>query len=347
MKSTMFGVYKDNEGYGAVYREDLPIPAYGDRGILVKVRAAAICGTDHHIIGWTGYAQSRCRLPMVFGHEFSGDVVAVGGKVTEVCVGDRVACETHIPCNNCYMCATGNRHICENMKLVGVHTQGAFAEFASFPADCAYKLDDSLDYETGAALEPMGVAVHGVKAADVRGKTVAIYGCGAIGLMAVGAARACGAAKIFAVDQFDAKLAAGLNMGADIVIDARGGKASEKILEATGGRGADAVIDYTGSQPAIRDCFSALRKGGVFVMVGLPDSDLLLPATDGIIYKEATVIGITGRLMYETWDQCAEILKSPLFHMEHAVGGRYALRDFEKAFEAIRGGAPGKMLLIP
>ena len=347
MKSTMFGIYKDSEGYGAKYREDLPIPKPGDRDILVKVRATAICGTDLHIMGWTDYAKNRCKLPFVFGHEFSGDVVEPGSKVTEFAIGDRVAGETHIPCNNCSQCRANRRHICENMKIIGVHGQGSFAEYISFPADCAYRLSNDIDYETGAMLEPMGVAVHGIDAANVKDKTIAILGCGQIGLMAVGAANYFGAREIYAVDVFSAKLKIALELGADAVFNSKEVNAVEEVIKASGGKGVDAVIDYTGNQQAIRDGFAMLKKGGVFVMVGLPDSDLLIPVTEGIIYKETTVIGVTGRLMYETWDQCVEILKSPKFSIKSCIGGIYPLRDFEKAFEAIRGGTPGKMILIP
>jgi len=260
MKNTMFGVYKDSEGYGAAYREDLPVPKIGERDILVRVKAAAICGTDQHIIGWTDYAKARCRLPMVFGHEFSGEVVEVGAKVTEIRAGDRVAGETHIPCNNCVPCKTNRRHNCDNMKIIGVHTQGAFAEYISIPADCAYKLSGDIDYETGAMLEPMGVAVHGVDIAQVRGKTTAIYGCGAIGLMAVGAAYTREAGKIFAVDVFDAKLEAAKKLGADVTFNSRTENAVEKIIKATDGQGVDVVIDYTGNKEAIRDGFKFLKK---------------------------------------------------------------------------------------
>ena len=347
MSTTMFGICKETEGNGAIYKEDLHSPSIGERDILVRVRAASICGTDLHILEWTPYAQNRCKLPMVFGHEMAGDVVEVGAAVTEVCVGDRVACETHIPCNHCHQCQTNNRHICENMKIIGVHSPGAFAEYISFPVDCAYRISDNISYETGAMLEPMGVAAHGIEVANVQGKIIAIYGCGAIGLMAIGIAHTYCAKKIFAMDIFDAKLDAALEMGADVTINVKTKKAKEEVLAETQGIGVDAVIDFTGSQNAINDGFSLLKKGGVFVMVGLPETDLILPATDSIIYKEATVIGVTGRRMYETWDQCETVLSSPRYNIQRTIGGIYPLKDFEKAFDAIRSGVPGKMILIP
>ncbi len=342
----MIGLYKERQEPGAVYRTDLPMPTVNARDILVKVKATAICGTDMHIMDWTKYAQERLKLPMVFGHEFAGDIVEIGSEVTEFKVGDRVAGETHIPCNHCMQCLTDNRHICENMKIIGVHAPGSFAEYISFPEDCAFKLPDDIDYNQGAMLEPMGVAVHGIDAANVANKTVAIYGCGPIGLMAVGAAKAWGAKKIYALDIFDEKLKVAMKMGADVVINTKDADAAKIILGQIPG-GVDAVIDYTGSQIAILSGFSVLRKGGTFVMVGLMNGDLTLSATECIIYKEATVIGVTGRLMYKTWDQCIEILKSGKFDIGTVTGGIYKLQDFEQAFNAIKAGNPGKMLLIP
>lgn len=346
MKTTMCGIVKERPETGAIYKKDLVVPQVGPRDILVKVKAVAICGTDQHIYNWTKYAQDRIQLPMVFGHEFSGDVVKTGEQVHEVKVGDRVAGETHIPCNNCYQCENGSRHICENMKIIGVHVPGAFAEYISFPADCAYKISDSLDYQTASMLEPMGVAVHGVDKGDVKDKDIIIYGCGPIGLMAVGAARVFGAKTITAVDVFDNKLAAAKKMGADYIVNSRTENAAAVVLKRTG-HGADVVIDYTGNVHALRSGFDMLKKGGRFVMVGLPDGDTTLSLSDCIIYKEATVIGVTGREMYRTWEQCEMVLKDPRFAVSVAVGGVFPLAEYEEAFHKIFEGAPGKMILVP
>lgn len=342
----MCGVLKAKAAPGAEYRTDLPIPEVGKRDVLVKVKAVAICGTDMHILPWTDYAKKRVPVPMVFGHEFAGDIVELGSEVTEFQVGDRVAGETHIPCNHCYQCKTDNRHICENMKIIGVQVPGAFAEYISFPADCAYKIGDALSYEFGAMLEPMGVAVHGVDKGNVKGKDVVIYGCGPIGLMAVGAALVFGAKTVTAIDIFDEKLEIAKKMGAHVIINAKTQNAVAKVLERVS-HGVDVVIDYTGSAAAIQSGFDMLRKGGRFVMVGLPSSEISFSFADNVIYKEATVIGVTGRLMYQTWEQCEWVLQDPSFHLDTVIGGTFALKDYEKAFEQISLGVPGKMLLIP
>ncbi len=345
MSDKMFGILKSKPAKGLEIRDDLPIPSIGPGDILVRVRAAAICGTDRHIYEWTDYAKKRVPLPMVFGHEFAGDVVAVGSGVTGIKEGDKVAGETHIPCNDCEMCRTDNRHICENMKIIGVHVPGAFAEYIAFPADCAYKFDEGLTYEYASMLEPLGVAVHGVDRAEVKGKTVVIFGCGPIGLMAVGAAKCMGAKRVYAADIQDRKLDAAKEMGAFRTVNTKNGSVLQALAEEHDS--ADVVIDYTGSIPAVRAGIDTVKKGGRLVLVGLPSESMTIDLTNDIIYKELTVVGVTGRLMYKTWRQCDELLKNEKFDISVAVGGVYPMKEIEKAFEQIEEGTPGKMILIP
>lgn len=344
MEKTMKGLVKQFATSGATLRTDLPVPEPADNEILVKVHAAAICGTDQHIYGWNEWAQQRVPIPMVFGHEFSGDIVAVGAGVRGFQVGDRVAAETHIPCNSCYQCRTGNQHNCEDMKIIGVHVPGGFSDYAVIPEDCAWKLDDAISYRHAAMLEPMGVAVHGVMSGEVNLKSVVILGCGPIGVMAVGAAAAAGASKVFAVDVFDEKLEMARKCGADVCINTKKEDFIQVILRETDGRGADTIIDYTGAVGLIEASFQALKKGGRYTFVGLPNNKLSLDLTNAVIYKEANMNGVTGRRMYETWFQCTEILKKGKFTLDDVIGGVYKLEDYEKAFADIAAGQPGKML---
>lgn len=343
----MRGIVKESPTLGAVLKTDLPIPEIKDDEVLVKVHATAICGTDIHIYEWTEFAQKRLTLPMVFGHEFSGEIVKVGSVVSHYKIGDRVAGETHIPCNNCIQCKTGNQHICENMKIIGVHTAGCFSEYISVHMDCLWRLNDSMDYKTGAMLEPMGVGVHGVLSGEIGGMDTVILGCGPIGLCAIGTARACGANRVFAVDIIEGKFPAAKKMGADYTINSIKEDVIKVVMEATNGRGADVVVDYTGNANAIHTGFKVLAKGGRFTFVGLANGSIALELNDDIIYKEAVINGVTGRLMYKTWYQCDKLLQSGKFDMSPVIGGEYALEEYEKAFAAIKSGAPGKMLLIP
>lgn len=345
--TTMKGVLKKEPAPGASWAEDLPIPVPGDGEILVRIKAAAICGTDLHIYGWTPWAQTRIETPMVFGHEFAGEIVQVGTGVKRFKVGQRVAGETHIGCGECFQCLTGNMHICESMKIIGVHVPGSFAEYIAMPETCAWELDETLSYEEGAFLEPMGVAMHGIQAAPVGGQNVVILGCGPIGLMATGIAKAQGANQIICSDIAEAKLEVAKTMGATITVNSMKDDLASIVVEATQGRGADVVIDYSGNGGAIADGLKSLKKGGRMVLVGLPDKPVQLDLVDGIIYKEATLVGVTGRTMYGTWFECEKLLKSGKIDLAPVVGGRFAMKDYEKAFDAIKSRMPGKMLLIP
>lgn len=344
----MRGVCKMAPGAGAAYRTDLPIPRIGDGEVLMRVHASAICGTDLHIYGWNEWAAKRMRkLPIVFGHETAGEIVEIGRNVTGLRVGDRISVETHIPCNDCFQCRHGRRHICENMRIFGVTEPGAFAEYAPVPAECAVRLRDGISYEAGAMLEAMGAGVHGVEKAEIRDKTVLVSGCGPIGLMVVGACKTHGARRVIACDILPEKLKLAEAMGADVTVNSAQRDIIQAVRRETGGIGADAAVDITGDGRAIVAGLRALRKGGRMVSVGLPDGEIPINLTEDIIYREIQYTGVSGRQMFATWDDCMEILETPGFSLEPVMGGKYPLDGFEDALAAIRGGAPGKMLLLP
>lgn len=197
-----------------VYRTDLPIPQIGDDEVLIKIHCTAVCGTDLHIMDWDKWSQARIHPPMIPGHETAGDIVEVGKNVHDRKVGDRVSCETHIPCGTCWFCKNGLSHICRNVKLFGATEDGAFAEYAKIRADSTFLLDDDIAYETACLFEPMGAGVHGVESADVAGKTVLVSGCGPIGLTAVSACKTFGAKLVIACDLVDERLETAKEMGA-------------------------------------------------------------------------------------------------------------------------------------
>ena len=214
----MRGIIKTGPGPGLEYRDDLPIPEINQDEILMKVRCSSICGTDIGIYDWNDWSRRRIHtFPRVIGHETTGEIVKIGKNVKDRFVGQRVSCESHIWDGTCPHCLAGNRHICANMSLFGIMQDGAFAEYAKIRADCSYVLDDAISDEQGCIYEPMGSGVHGVEEAEVKGKTVLVAGCGAIGLTVVAACHVFGARRIIACDLFDEKLEAARAMGADIV----------------------------------------------------------------------------------------------------------------------------------
>ena len=342
----MRAVMKRGAGPGAELVEvDAPDP--GPRELLVRVLAVAVCGTDVHINEWTDYAQARVKPPMIFGHEYCGEVVAVGDQVRRAQPGDLVAAETHIPCEQCMQCMTGNMHICEHMQIIGVHTDGAFADFALLPESCAWVLPPDTDPELGAVLEPMGVGVHGVLVDRVDAQSVVVFGCGPIGLFAIGTALAAGASQVFAVEVAPYRLDLARQLFPEsLVLSALEEDVEEIVRERTSGRGADVSVELSGSEAATRQCFQVLRKGGRVSLVGL-GGDVTLNPTADIIYREAKVYGVTGRMMWTTWYQIMDIVASGRFDPTQVITHRFTLEEYDRALELAKSGLAGKILVLP
>lgn len=330
----MAGMVKLRSGPGDfVYREDFPVPEIGDDEVLIKVSCTAICGTDMHMMEWDRWSELRVTPPMIPGHETAGVIVRVGRSVTDRKTGDRVSCETHIPCGECWYCRNGMEHICRNVRLFGATEDGAFAEYARIKASNTYLLDDSITDEMACLFEPMGAGVHGVEAAEVEGKSVLISGCGPIGLTAVSACKTFGASLVIACDLVDERLETALEMGADYVFNSSKTDLALEVMKLTEGIGADAAIDITGAGAAIRTDLRCVRAGGRVVCVGLPTREVELDLTNDLIWK--------------TWDDFARVMRGPYFKAEKIMGQRFAMKDFDKAVEQIRAGAPGKMIIYP
>lgn len=343
----MRAVVKDAGGKGARLM-DIPVPVIGENEVLIKVKAAAICGTDIHIYEWNTWAQNAgISLPTVLGHECSGEVVEVGSQVKNLKVGDYVAAETHIPCGTCYQCKNGMQHICANLSIFGVHTDGCFAEYAKIPEICAVKIPESIPPKVASILEPLGTSVRACEEVKVTGKNVLVVGCGPIGLMTINAAKAFGAANIIAVDVIDYRLELALEVGATVTINSKSVNSVEKILELTHGVGVDAFIDASGNTYAINDAFRSLRKGGHVALIGLPSRPLEIDLGPQVVFKEATVIGIHGRKMFETWTLMSNLLDKELLNIDPILTHEMRLEDFAEGFGILEQGLGGKIILLP
>src|SRR3989442_12073264 len=214
--------------------ETAATPAIGQTDVLVRVRAASICGTDLHIYGWDRWSQGRIKPPVTLGHEFCGTVERVGDEGRAVKPGDFVSAEMHVNCGHCHQCRVGEAHICQNLRIIGIDQDGAFAEFVKIPATNIWKLDAAIPEHYGAILDPLGNAVHTVLAGPVAGQTVLITGCGPIGLMAIAVAKACGSSSVFATEVNDWQREMAKKMGADVVLNPAAEDAMERILNETG-----------------------------------------------------------------------------------------------------------------
>ncbi len=342
----MKAILKDNPGPGAVVKE-IEVPKPGPREVLIRVKVGAICGSDVHIYEWDPWAQTVVpKLPQILGHEFAGEVVEVGKEVHTLKPGDHIAGETHIPCDNCYFCLTGLRHICLNMRVYGVHSHGIFSEYTTLPEPCAVKIPQEIPFAAAAVMEPCGVAVHGLSKGIVSGRTLAIFGCGPIGLFAVQAAVAYGAARVYAADISENRLKMAKTFGATRVFSANKDPLEKVILEETQGIGVDMVLEISGSQQAYDQGFRILRKAGTFVIIGVAAKPIQLEVPTNIMYKEAKIFGITGREMYETWYQVMELVRSGKVDLEKVVSHRLPPEKFEEGFKVAKEAQHGKVEFI-
>jgi threonine 3-dehydrogenase len=321
------------------------IPTIGSRDVLVQVKAASICGTDMHIYEWDAWAQSRVRIPRIFGHEFAGEVVEVGDEVVELVPGDFVAAETHITCGRCYQCRTGQAHVCRNVQILGVDRDGAFAEYIAIPESVAWKTGKEIDHSVASIQEPFGNAVHATFEGEIAQRTVAVYGCGPIGLWAVGLARVAGATTIFAIEPNHKRLDLAITMGATYALNPREVDPVQQILDITGGLGVDVVLEMSGHPGAVRQSFKSLRNGGRVSLLGLPSSMIELDLANDIIFKGATVLGISGRRIFDTWYRTRRILESGELDLKQVITHTLPFDRIHEAMEIMKSGDCGKIVM--
>jgi threonine 3-dehydrogenase len=324
-----------------------PIPGLGPRDVLVQVKAASICGTDLHIVSWDKWAQGRIRPPLVFGHEFCGVVVEVGPAVTQTEVAAFVSVEGHIADGTCYQCKTGNGHICENVQIVGVDRPGCFADYVAIPETNVYPMDAGIPIEVAAIQDPFGNAVHTVLSGEIAGLSVAVVGSGPIGCCAVAVARAAGARQVFATDIRSYRLALAKRMGADRVIDTSTEDAVAIVRAETGGKGVDVVLEMSGHPDGVRQGFKMLRAGGRASLLGIPSQPVALDLAEDVIFKGATVLGINGRRMWQTWYQGQALLRSGQVDLTPLITHTLPLLEIEKGLELLRAGEAAKVILYP
>ena len=327
--------------------ETAPVPAIGSADVLVRVRTASICGTDLHIYGWDRWSQGRIKPPVTLGHEFCGTVERVGEDVTAVKSGDFVSAEMHVNCGHCHQCRLGEAHICQNLRIIGIDQDGAFAEFVKIPSSNIWKLDPAIPEHYGAILDPLGNAVHTVLAGEIAGRTVLVTGCGPIGLMSIAVAKACGSSTVFATETNERRRAMAKQMGADVVLNPAEVDSVVRIKSETSGTGVDVLLEMSGNPSAIQQGFRALRAGGRASLLGIPTESVPLDLVNDVIFKGATVQGIYGRRMYATWVQMTALLKAGRLNLDPLFGERTPLEKFENAFSLLQSGLPGKVLLYP
>jgi threonine 3-dehydrogenase len=346
MADTMLAVVKPKAAPGAEIRQ-VAVPDFGPTDVLVKVKVASVCGTDLHIYNWDQWAQGRIHPPLIPGHEFCGYVAAIGREVTTVKEGDFVSAEMHVACGKCFQCRTGEQHICQHVRIIGVDANGAFAEYVVIPESNIWKLDPAIPEEYASILDPLGNAVHTVLAGEIAACTVAITGCGPIGLFSIAVARACGATQIFALEVNEHRRKIARQMKADFVLDPTKDDVRSIVMEHTGGIGVDVVLEMAGKTEAIRTGFQIMRLGGRMSLLGIPSRPVELNLANDVIFKGATVQGINGRLMYKTWYQMTALLKAGKLDLHPVITDRLSMKDFSRGMERLQSGEASKILLYP
>lgn len=348
MTGKMKAVQKQTAGKGAIII-DTPIPKPTSHQVLVRVRAASICGTDVHIYNWDPWAAGRIKPPMIFGHEFSGEVVEIGSQVERISVGDHVSAETHIPCGGCFQCRTGKMHICQNLEILGVDRDGCFAEYIAVPEICCIKNDKSLPWEVASVQEPLGNATYCVSKCNVAGKSVVVFGDGPIGIFAAGIARAYGATNLIVCGMQEFRLDLIRKYNPDHVINVTKQNPREVIADITHGEGADCVLEMSGAENALHHGLAVIKHGGTFAAFGIPSRPVQINLADEIIFKGIKILAIIGREMFGTWYEVANLLNSGRLDIRHVLTHTFPLEKIDDAMVLLN--APeikaGKIVLKP
>jgi threonine 3-dehydrogenase len=344
---------KANRGPGGELRT-VPDPKPGDGEVLIRVQAASVCGTDVHLWQWNAWAERRVqRIPLILGHEVSGEVVEIGRGVDGLAVGDHVSAETHIADGTCYQCRTGRSHICANVQVLGVDRDGVFAEYAVLPGENAWKNDPGLDPAIASIQEPLGNAVHCFlpedNVEDLAGKNVLVTGCGPIGLLAIVVAKTFGAASVVATEVNPVRLALARKMGADLLINPKeeGERAGRTIREFTSGHGVDVAVEMSGYPASLDLIFDTLTPGGRVSLLGLFDRAVSINLDEAVVFKAARIHGISGRRMFETWFTVKGLVERPIFREKMAllITHRVPIPELPRAMELIEHGEAAKVSL--
>jgi threonine 3-dehydrogenase len=342
--TSMRALVKESAAPGAAVR-DVPIPAPGPGEVLVRVEAASMCGTDVHIERWDEWAQENFGPPpMIFGHEMAGRVVDRGPGATRIPLGTLVAAETHIVDWTCYQCRTNRSYVCQNLRILGVHRPGSFAQYVTIPEVNAWP-SEGLAPEIAALQEPLGNAVFASLVEDVAGQTAVVTGCGPIGLMSIAVLKKAGARAVYATDINSERRAMAERMGADLVLDA-GDDVPGRLRALTHGDGVDVVVEMSGSSAALHQGLAAVTNGGRVSLLGTHAAPATIDLSAEVIFKGIRIYGITGRRLFDTWYRASALLQEGL-DLTPIITHRLPLSEHARAFDLVASGHAGKIVLLP
>ncbi len=326
-----------------IWPVDAPMPEMGHNDLLIKIRKTAICGTDMHIYNWDEWSQKTIPVPMVIGHEYVGEVVAMGQEVRGFTVGDRVSGEGHITCGHCRNCRAGRTHLCRNTTGVGVNRQGCFAEYLVIPAFNAFKIPADISDELASIFDPFGNAVHTALSFDLVGEDVLITGAGPIGIMAAAVCKHVGARHVVITDVNDYRLNLAQKMGATRTVNVMDEKLETVMAELGMTEGFDVGLEMSGVPSAFNSMLNTMNHGGKIALLGIPPGEMTIDWNQ-VIFKGLVIKGIYGREMFETWYKMASLLQSGL-DLSPIITHQFPMEDFQKGFDAMASGLSGKVIL--
>jgi threonine 3-dehydrogenase len=344
----MKAVFKKDRKPGLVVDSaEVPTPSRDGEEAVLRVLATTICGSDLHLWRWDRWAQETLTLPRIIGHEMAGEVVEVSPGVHAVKPGDFVSVETHFWDGTCPACRLGLTHLCHDLRILGFDVDGCFAEYVKVPVRNLWKNDAALRPEIASLQEPMGNAVYSALITNLAARTVSVFGAGPIGLMSCAVARAAGATRIFVVEPNAYRLSFGEQMGATDLVDPKETDPAEYILKHTDGAGADVFLEMSGAEAAYRDGFRSLRRGGIASLLGIAPREIKVDINHAVVLKGATVYGIHGRLIFQTWQEVSRLLGTGKVDLAPLITHRLPLEQVNDAMELLHTQSAMKIVLTP
>jgi threonine 3-dehydrogenase len=326
-----------------LWLEEVPVPQMGINDVLIKIKKTSICGTDVHIYNWDEWARKTIKTPMVIGHEYVGVVQDFGSNVHDLKKGDLISGEGHLVCGHCRNCLAGRRHLCKDTKGVGVNRDGAFAEYLVIPASNIWVCKANIPEEVISVFDPFGNAVHTTLSFDLLGEDVLITGAGPIGCMAVAIAKHAGARYVVITDLNQYRLDLAKKMGATRTVNIRKEKLSKVMNELEMKEGFDVGLEMSGSDQAFNEMITSMCHGAKIALLGILKSNTSID-WDSVVFNGLTIKGIYGRQIFETWYKMTAMIQTGL-DISPIITHRFPYADFIQAFELMRSGQSGKIIL--
>ena len=326
-----------------IWLKDVAKPAIKTNDVMIKITHTAICGTDLHIYNWDDWAKKTIKTPLVIGHEFCGVICEIGAGVKNLKIGDRVSGEGHLTCGNCRNCRAGKRHLCHKTVGIGVHRDGAFAEYLSLPESNVWPIHNDISSKIASFFDPLGNAVHTALSFDITGEDVLITGAGPIGLMCVAICKYSGAKNVVITDINEYRLAIAKELGASKTINIKNDSIDNHLEKLGIKYGFDVGLEVSGNPTAFNSMLTNMYHGGSIALLGILPNNTLID-WDDVIFKGLKIKGIYGREMYETWHKMVQILRGGL-NVKKILTHTFPVSNYQEAFDILDIGQCGKVVL--